>query len=168
MKYHSKFIMFVFIMCRIGMFRALHKSTTHISTKNARILAFDFDGVFCASAKESSSTATVTAQEIWPNIQNKQSWDEVARKLTIVRPVIETGYEIVLLARTFAEEDEYLNDDSLEDLLDSWSPSRRDLLISKYSSSRVRINQLHRLSIMIKFDYIRKLSSTHSVQLVID
>lgn len=129
----------------------VYESSERTLDKCKNILALDFDGVVCASAEESSSTAVLTAKEIWKyNYSNmptdSQTTDtKVIEILKALRPIIETGYESVLLARRIHEilaekqgNNIFDNKGVIEEIVSLWSPSFRDSLISEYKSSKVR------------------------------
>lgn len=59
--------------------------------------AFDFDGVICDSARETAMTAWRAAHGLWPDSIGPQANEEDLARFCRLRPVIETGYENVLL-----------------------------------------------------------------------
>ncbi|XP_050386470.1 uncharacterized protein LOC126802803 isoform X2 [Argentina anserina] len=70
------------------------------------LYALDFDGVICDSCGESSLSAVKAAKVRWPALFNGvdstlESW--VLDQMRIVRPVVETGYENLLLVRLLLE-----------------------------------------------------------------
>ena len=72
------------------------------------VYALDFDGVICDSAGESSITALLAAKAKWPHLDLPSSPtasfpEPLINSLKKVRPVIETGFENVLLGRLVAE-----------------------------------------------------------------
>ncbi|CAN8074395.1 unnamed protein product [Agarophyton chilense] len=95
------------------------------------IYALDFDGVICDSAHESSRTALLAAKAQWPHLQLPSSPNEtfpesLVQALRSVRPVIETGYENVVLGRMVAEADEQkLEEQFVQPILKDW-PTIRD------------------------------------------
>lgn len=94
------------------------------------ILALDFDGVICASSIESSFSSIIAAQKFWPSICKVVSYDSskgsnkllnssysplhtegeesyfcrIRKALNILRPIVETGFENMLLVRLLHEE----------------------------------------------------------------
>jgi phosphoglycolate phosphatase-like HAD superfamily hydrolase len=64
--------------------------------------AFDFDGVICDSAGETASTAWRAAHELWPGLVAAQPGEALLARFVRLRPVIETGYENVVLAALVA------------------------------------------------------------------
>lgn len=66
----------------------------------------DFDGVLCDSCGESSLSAVKAAKVRWPNLfesvdSSLEAW--IVDQMYIVRPVVETGYENLLLVRLLVE-----------------------------------------------------------------
>nr|CAD1836015.1 unnamed protein product [Ananas comosus var. bracteatus] len=70
------------------------------------LYALDFDGVLCDSCGESSLSALKAAKIRWPSLFNqvKLSTEEwIIDQMHILRPVVETGYENLLLVRLLLE-----------------------------------------------------------------
>ncbi|KAI3444524.1 hypothetical protein Pfo_001189 [Paulownia fortunei] len=70
------------------------------------LYALDFDGVLCDSCGESSLSAVKAAKVRWPSLFNGvesslEGW--IVDQMHIVRPVVETGYENLLLVRLLLE-----------------------------------------------------------------
>eukprot|EP00252_Welwitschia_mirabilis_P005316 TRINITY_DN1581_c0_g1_i3.p1 TRINITY_DN1581_c0_g1~~TRINITY_DN1581_c0_g1_i3.p1 ORF type:complete len:167 (+),score=41.37 TRINITY_DN1581_c0_g1_i3:254-754(+) len=70
------------------------------------LYALDFDGVLCDSCGESSISALKAAKERWPDKfstvdPETETW--ILDNMRVVRPVVETGYENVLLVWLFLE-----------------------------------------------------------------
>ncbi|KAK2361983.1 ribosomal RNA small subunit methyltransferase G [Trifolium repens] len=70
------------------------------------LYALDFDGVICDSCGESSLSALKAAKVRWPSLfdgvdSTTQDW--IVDQMHIVRPVVETGYENLLLVRLLLE-----------------------------------------------------------------
>ncbi|RWR91687.1 hypothetical protein CKAN_02085300 [Cinnamomum micranthum f. kanehirae] len=70
------------------------------------LYALDFDGVLCDSCGESSRSALKAAKIRWPNLFNGvdsslEQW--ILDQMHFVRPVVETGYENLLLVRLLLE-----------------------------------------------------------------
>ncbi|KAB1214351.1 hypothetical protein CJ030_MR5G000850 [Morella rubra] len=70
------------------------------------LYALDFDGVICDSCGESSLSAIKAAKVRWPALfecvdSTTENW--IVEQMYIVRPVVETGYENVLLVRLLLE-----------------------------------------------------------------
>ena len=87
------------------------------------ILALDFDGVVCASSVESSFSSILAAQNFWPgacqimkvrdplssysaiDLEAKDSaFCKVRSAVNELRPIVETGFENMLLVRAIYEE----------------------------------------------------------------
>ncbi|XP_075519160.1 uncharacterized protein LOC142553053 [Primulina tabacum] len=70
------------------------------------LYALDFDGVLCDSCGESSLSAVKAAKVRWPNLfdgvdSSLEDW--IVDQMYTVRPVVETGYENLLLVRLLLE-----------------------------------------------------------------
>ncbi|KAK3028776.1 hypothetical protein RJ639_037997 [Escallonia herrerae] len=70
------------------------------------LYALDFDGVLCDSCGESSQSAVKAAKVRWPGLfdsvdSSMEDW--IVDQMHIVRPVVETGYENLLLVRLLLE-----------------------------------------------------------------
>lgn len=78
-------------------------------TSSGVIYALDFDGVLCDSVQESSVTGVLAGRAVWPGSAmgsaagNDAPPEWLLRSMTRARPIIETGYENVVLARALAE-----------------------------------------------------------------
>lgn len=66
---------------------------------NSAIYALDFDGVICDSAIETAMTGWKVAQSIWSDMETPQAPAELIHAFREVRPVLETGYEAILIMR---------------------------------------------------------------------
>lgn len=72
----------------------------------ARVYALDFDGVLCDSCGESSASALKAAKIHWPALfahvaPDVDEW--ILENMRTVRPVVETGFENILLVRLLLE-----------------------------------------------------------------
>lgn len=63
------------------------------------LCCFDFDGVICDSAVETASTGWYGAAELWPDDFADSPPADFIAAFRRLRPVIETGFESILLAR---------------------------------------------------------------------
>ncbi|XRB16734.1 hypothetical protein RI054_13g65780 [Pseudoscourfieldia marina] len=81
--------------------------------------ALDFDGVICDSEPETSASAWMACAKFWPDVFDndaaRERKEELMIKMARVRPVVETGYENMLLLRLLLE------GTPVEDILDYWS-----------------------------------------------
>ena len=125
---------------------------SHAFTKRD-VLALDFDGVICASAEESSGTAVEAARSAWdlPLLANDISGEKTLFKriqsmVKAVRPVIESGFENVLIARFFYDSltidgnpTRPSDDEITQSLLQTWSPELRDHLLTEYERDRASL-----------------------------
>ena len=115
-------------------------STSNLTKKKYfnHILALDFDGVICASSEESSYSSILAAKTAWPQSfldfeLTSLSSLQLQKSIQKLRPIIETGYENMLIAR-------YINENpsiNIDQLGLSWSPAFRDELIKEYGISKV-------------------------------
>eukprot|EP00854_Cymbomonas_tetramitiformis_P022855 gene22855-27624_t len=101
--------------------------------------ALDFDGVICDSVGESSLSAWRANIDLWPgcldDVSDEQK-DLLLDQMSIVRPVVETGYENMLLLRALKEE-LY----TPQDLLKGWDSLREELL-AKWGLERAEMVEL--------------------------
>ncbi|KAL2330283.1 hypothetical protein Fmac_017864 [Flemingia macrophylla] len=70
------------------------------------LYALDFDGIICDSCGESSLSALKAAKVRWPGLfdgVDSATEDWIIDQMHTVRPVVETGYENVLLVRLLLE-----------------------------------------------------------------
>jgi phosphoglycolate phosphatase-like HAD superfamily hydrolase len=71
------------------------------------LYALDFDGVICDSAIETAISGWKVARQLWTDMPEEPS-AELIDGFRIVRPVMETGYEAVLIMRIlFEKQDPY-------------------------------------------------------------
>lgn len=106
----------------------------------AFIYALDFDGVLCDSVGESSVSALRALTRVWPDLPNAPSLssppDWLVAAMRAVRPVVETGYENILLARTLLERGEAEADAFVNSMLDGDWPGERDALMEQYGCDK--------------------------------
>ena len=69
------------------------------SRQSHDVFALDFDGVLCDSAAETGVTAWRAGGQIWPQWQGPEPPSKYLSRFIELRPVIETGYEAILLMR---------------------------------------------------------------------
>lgn len=65
---------------------------------NTYVYAFDFDGVICDSALETGISGWKAALKFWPDMPSALP-DLLLQQFRQVRPVLETGYEAILIMR---------------------------------------------------------------------
>lgn len=63
------------------------------------VFTLDFDGVLCDSAGETAVTAWRAVRTLWPGSSALEPPAELASRFRRLRPVIETGFEAILLMR---------------------------------------------------------------------
>lgn len=66
------------------------------------LYALDFDGVICDSAIETAISGWKVARQLWTDMPEEPS-AELIEGFRIVRPIMETGYEAVLIMRILFE-----------------------------------------------------------------
>lgn len=71
-------------------------------TEQATLWALDFDGVICDSAIETGLSGWAVAREHWPEMP-RQCPVEMLNGFREVRPVMETGFEAILIMRLLYE-----------------------------------------------------------------
>eukprot|EP00607_Mallomonas_marina_P006943 CAMPEP_0182429264 /NCGR_PEP_ID=MMETSP1167-20130531/25639_1 /TAXON_ID=2988 /ORGANISM="Mallomonas Sp, Strain CCMP3275" /LENGTH=297 /DNA_ID=CAMNT_0024612679 /DNA_START=139 /DNA_END=1029 /DNA_ORIENTATION=- len=110
-----------------------------------RILALDFDGVVCASSGESSVSAIMAAKKFWPSLEIDDSiYDNLRNAIMELRPIIETGYENMLVCRLLVERSQELAKEEREreremdtsSILSSWNANMRDDLTKQYQTTK--------------------------------
>eukprot|EP00903_Cladosiphon_okamuranus_P008609 g8257.t1 len=129
--------------------RAASATATGGSTNdNATVFAFDFDGVICDSQGESSRSGFRALETCWPEMAEQlrakhggEKDDDVPAwivdKMRELRPIVETGYENILLVRLLIEERLGIPTPyPSEELFDIWGPEARDELALRYGLSR--------------------------------
>lgn len=93
------------------------------------ILALDFDGVICDSAGEAAVAGWRGAARLWPGRFQGDPPAEMIEEFRQVRPVMETGYESILLARLLR--DGYTVPEILESSTGLFSGLMRDACITR-------------------------------------
>lgn len=67
------------------------------------IYALDFDGVICDSAVETGVTGWKVAQRLWADMPAHAAPEAMIDAFRCVRPMIETGYEAILVMRLLSQ-----------------------------------------------------------------
>ena len=102
------------------------------------LLVLDFDGVMCASSTESSVTAIIAAERYWPDdiiVKRMNTSSNFNEFVTIrdaigeLRPIIETGYENMLLARSLFNELKSKGSLDVKTIFSKWNAEYRDSLL---------------------------------------
>lgn len=70
--------------------------------KKPYLYLLDFDGVICDSAVETAVTGWRAAAHFWPDISGEMPSNILISQFRQVRPVLETGYEAILILRALA------------------------------------------------------------------
>ncbi|CAA0820765.1 Unknown protein [Striga hermonthica] len=109
------------------------------------LYALDFDGVLCDSCGESSLSAVKAAKVRWPNLFNgvdSSIEDWIVDQMHIVRPVVETGYENLLLVRLLLEskipsirKSSVAEGITVERILENWSKIK-PVIMSEWEENR--------------------------------
>ncbi|GMN44948.1 hypothetical protein TIFTF001_014138 [Ficus carica] len=115
------------------------------------LYALDFDGVLCDSCGESSLSAVKAAKVRWPDLfvdVDSTFEDWIVDQMYIVRPVVETGYENLLLVRLLLETRlpsirKSLVSDGLtvEGILDNWS-NLKPIIMEEWGEQRQELIDL--------------------------
>jgi phosphoglycolate phosphatase-like HAD superfamily hydrolase len=67
------------------------------------IVALDFDGVICDSARETAVSAWRAGRELWPEWDAAEPPPELVARFLRVRPYLDTGYQAILMMRLLAD-----------------------------------------------------------------
>ncbi len=70
------------------------------------IYALDFDGVICDSAVETGISGWKAATRIWDDMKGNLPKQQLIDQFRLVRPLLETGYESILIMRMLFEGDD--------------------------------------------------------------
>ncbi|RAL48937.1 hypothetical protein DM860_001257 [Cuscuta australis] len=109
------------------------------------LYALDFDGVLCDSCGESSQSALKAAKVRWPSLfetvdSSLEGW--IVDQMHIVRPVVETGYENVLLVRLLLEirvpsvrKSSVAEGLTVDDILENWR-TIKPVVIEEWNENR--------------------------------
>ncbi|ONM20532.1 hypothetical protein ZEAMMB73_Zm00001d005170 [Zea mays] len=102
------------------------------------LYALDFDGVLCDSCGESSLSAIKAAKVRWPSLFEQvdaamEEW--IVEQMYTLRPVVETGYENLLLVRLLVEiqihsvrKSSVADGLSIQEILENWSKLKPTLM----------------------------------------
>lgn len=125
------------------------RMTLSLSNTNGnvkKVLALDFDGVLCASSPESSYSAIIAAKSHWPKECNSISDNEalqIRKAVMQLRPIVETGYEnmlLVLICLRVLRKEGSIN---IKTLLNNWRNTaiKQDLLneIDESSENLIKV-----------------------------
>lgn len=109
------------------------------------LYALDFDGVICDSCGESSLSALKAAKVRWPGLfdgVDSATEDWIVDQMHIVRPVVETGYENLLLVRLLLEtrtpsirKSSVAEGLAVEGILESWS-KLKPIIMEEWGENR--------------------------------
>lgn len=90
--------------------------------KKPVIYALDFDGVICDSAIETGITGWKAAIRIWPEMEDLLPRTELINQFRLARPVIETGFEAILIMRLL-----YLGQ-SIESIINNYNSLKKQTI----------------------------------------
>lgn len=101
-----------------------------------KILISDFDGVICNGLAEYFYSSRLVYQKIWQN--NSLSWQELQKQFNILRPVVETGWEMPLLLKVLTE------GETVNHILNNWQEVREKAIatIDKEGITQKKLIQL--------------------------
>nr|XP_043619555.1 uncharacterized protein LOC122591355 [Erigeron canadensis] len=109
------------------------------------LYALDFDGVLCDSCGESSVSALKAAKVRWPELfttvdSSMEDW--IVDQMHTVRPVVETGYENLLLVRLLVEikipslrKSSVAEGLTIDGILENWS-GLKPIIMEEWSENR--------------------------------
>lgn len=109
------------------------------------LYALDFDGVICDSCGESSISAVKAAKVRWPELFNgvdSSLEDWIVEQMHFIRPVVETGYENLLLVRLLLEiqipsirKSSVADGLTVEGILENWA-SLKPVIMNEWNEER--------------------------------
>lgn len=88
-----------------------------------KILVSDFDGVICNGLDEYFYSSKLVYQKIWQN--HNPSWQLLRKQFNILRPVVETGWEMPLLLKVLSE------GETVNHILNNWQEVREKAIITR-------------------------------------
>lgn len=129
--------------------------------RSPNILALDFDGVVCASSDESSISSIYASNNEWPSLcyisKDTMEFQLFKSIINAVRPIVETGFENILLVRYVYEQyqaaafnrntiDDHHNElvqawkqGIIHDILNTWNNDMRDELLLRYNRTKAEL-----------------------------
>jgi phosphoglycolate phosphatase-like HAD superfamily hydrolase len=90
--------------------------------KKSIIYALDFDGVICDSAVETGITGWKAAKQFWDDLVTPLPSPQLIEKFRKVRPILETGYEAILLIKLLHD------GESIETILNNFSKIKQKVI----------------------------------------
>ena len=99
------------------------------------VFALDFDGVICDSAAEAGVTAWRAGSRIWPQWRGLEPPANNLRRFIKLRPVIETGYQTVLLMKL-------IHDDVSDECIVAEFSKRSEILLEELGWAREQCAKL--------------------------
>jgi phosphoglycolate phosphatase-like HAD superfamily hydrolase len=103
--------------------------------KQTRLYALDFDGVICDSAIETGVAGWKAGLQIWDDYSSQLPPSKIIEQFRQIRPVLETGYEAILIIRLLFE------GNTVHNILDDYSK----LLKKTIAESNLNIDALKKL-----------------------
>jgi hypothetical protein len=130
-------IQFSLVIAFKGPLRRVRSSVRMAAQKP--VLALDFDGVVCASSPESAYSSLIAARLHWEGNCDVLTTEEEPIRETVMklRPIVETGYENMLLVRLAMEELREKGSVDSTAMLERWTTTslKEDALMSFGDSS---------------------------------
>lgn len=115
------------------------------------LYALDFDGVICNTCEETAISALKAAKLRWPSLfdgVDSTIDDWIVDQMITVRPVVETGYETLLLVRLFLEtrvpsirKSSVAEGLTVDDILESWL-KLKPIIMEEWSENREELIDL--------------------------
>ncbi len=99
------------------------------------IYALDFDGVICDSAVETGITGWKAARQLWHDMPSAFPPEELLDRFRLARPIIETGFEAILVMRMLFQGDE------LASILENF-PKKKQLVLQQSNRDEASLKQL--------------------------
>lgn len=122
-----------------------------VELEMGNLYALDFDGVLCDSCGESSISALKAAKVKWPELftgVEPETEDWILDSMRTVRPVVETGYENLLLVRLLLELKKPMIQKSsvvpgltVERILENWS-KLKPVILTEWGESSEELVEL--------------------------
>jgi phosphoglycolate phosphatase-like HAD superfamily hydrolase len=90
--------------------------------KQEIIYTLDFDGVICDSAVETGITGWKAAKQLWDDLATPLPSQQLIEQFRKIRPILETGYEAILLVRLLHD------GETVETILNNFSELQQNVI----------------------------------------
>jgi hypothetical protein len=108
-----------------------------LDRKMNHILALDFDGVVAASSRESAYSSVLALKSFWPSCDIKDyEIEPIQTAVMDLRPIVETGWENMILARLSLDELRLNGRVDTKKLLMQWNADFRNIVMLRYTSKK--------------------------------